>query len=91
MRQRLERHLLAQLVALGEHSISGPLCTAGHLASRLANTRVVNSDDERFVERVLFEQGRTYLGEQAFRVDAAARIHTVIGAHWKRGPSGSRV
>lgn len=99
MRQRLERHVLAQLVALGEHSISGLLCTAGRQSlDWSADYRMYSRcrvDPER-----LFAQVRTALLEQHppdeplvvaiddTRVRKSGR--KVAGAHYTRDPLGPR-
>jgi len=99
MRQRLERHLLAQLVALGEHNICGLLSTAGR-------QQLDWSADYRMYSRCrirpqqLFDQVRTALlaqhpDEEPLVVaidDTRLRKsgRKVAGTHYTRDPMGPR-
>lgn len=99
MRQRLERHLLAQLVALGEHNICGLLSTAGRTAlDWTADYRMYSRC--RIRPEQLFAQVRTALLAEHpadeplvvsiddTRVGKTGR--KVAGAHYTRDPMGPR-
>ena len=99
MQQRLERHLLAQLVALGDHHISGLLCTAGRQAlDWSADYRMYSRD--RIDPQCLFAQVRAALLERLppdeallvslddTRVRKSGR--KVAGTHYTRDPMGPR-
>jgi hypothetical protein len=97
MRQRLERHLLTQLVALGDHTITGLLCTAGRQAlDWSADYRMYSH--QRIDPEKLFSQVRSCLlaqtAEQAPAVVALddTRIRKsgrkVAGASYTRDPLG---
>jgi hypothetical protein len=99
MRQRLERHLLAQLVALGEHHISGLLCAAGRQSlDWSADYRMYSRC--RIDPQRLFDQVRAALLEQLpddeallvsiddTRVRKSGR--KVAGARYARDPLGPR-
>lgn len=99
MRQRLERHLLAQLVALGEHSISGLLATAGRQAlDWSADYRMYSRCRVR--PQQLFDSVRAALlaqhpGDEPLVVaidDTRLRKsgRKVAGAHYTRDPMGPR-
>ena len=99
MRQRLERHLLAQLVALGEHSIAGLLSTAGRESlDWTADYRMYSRC--RIRPEHLFAQVRAaLLAEQPDDEPLVVAIddtrirktgRKVAGAHYTRDPMGPR-
>ena len=63
MQQRLQRHLLAQLVTLGDHNITGLLCASGRQSLDWSSDYRMYSRQRVKPER-LFEQVRTSLLEQ---------------------------
>lgn len=99
MRQRLERHLLAQLVTLGDHSISALLSTAGRQAlDWSADYRMYSRC--RIRPQQLFDSVRTDLLAQlpddeplVVSIDDTRVRKTgrkVAGAHYTRDPMGPR-
>lgn len=99
MRQRLERHLLAQLVALGEHHISGLLCTAGRQSlDWTADYRMYSRcriDPERLFAPVRAALlARQQPGEPLVVAVDDTRLRKsgrkVAGAHYTRDPLGPR-
>ena len=63
MQQRLQRHLLAQLVTLGDHNITGLLCASGRQSLDWSSDYRMYSR-QRVKPEQLFEQVRTSLLEQ---------------------------
>ena len=63
MQQRLQRHLLAQLVTLGDHNITGLLCTCGRQSLDWSSDYRMYSR-QRVEPEQLFQQVRTSLLEQ---------------------------
>lgn len=99
MRQRLERHLLAQLVTFGDHSISALLSTAGRQAlDWSADYRMYSRC--RIRPQQLFDSVRTDLLAQlpddeplVVSIDDTRVRKTgrkVAGAHYTRDPMGPR-
>jgi pterin-4a-carbinolamine dehydratase len=97
MQQRLQRHLLAQLVTLGEHNITGLLCASGRQALDWSSDYRMYSR-QRIAPEELFAQVRSALLEQlppeepvVVAVDDT-RIRKsgkkVAGAKWTRDPLG---
>jgi len=97
MQQRLQRHLLAQLVTLGEHNITGLLCACGRQSLDWSSDYRMYSR-QRVEPEQLFEQVRTALLEQLppeepvvvavddTRIRKSGR--KVAGTKWTRDPLG---
>lgn len=97
MQQRLQRHLLAQLVTLGDHNITGLLCASGRQSLDWSSDYRMYSR-QRVEPDQLFAQVRTALLEQLpagepvvvavddTRIRKSGR--KVAGAKWTRDPLG---
>lgn len=97
MQRRLQRHLLAQLVTLGEHNITGLLCTSGRQALDWSSDYRMYSR-QRIAPEQLFEQAGDALLERLppqepvvvavddTRIRKSGR--KIAGAKWTRDPLG---
>ena len=97
MQQRLQRHLLAQLVTLGDHNITGLLCASGRQSLDWSSDYRMYSR-QRVEPEQLFAQVRTSLLEQLpagepvvvavddTRIRKSGR--KMAGAKWTRDPLG---